>query len=275
MRDLQGYEKDHLCKCENCGFVFSRKIPTHEELLHEYSLYSRSDVTSEITIKRYDALLDSLEKYRANNNIIDVGAGDGQLISRAKKKNWNSYATEFDDMSVELCRQKGVTVHKGKLDAGNYKDNFFDAIFSVEVIEHINNPREEVRNFHKILRKGGVVYVTTPNLNSLSFKLLKNKWNIFHYPEHLCYYTPKTLEKLFQDAGFKKVAIETTRFSPGRFYHSLGGRKDLNAANANYDEALRNKTETRLLWKLLKRLVNTLLTITKTGDDIKAMFIKL
>ena len=142
-------------------------------------------------------LLKKFEKYRVNNNIIDIGAGDGHFIARAKNNNWNAFATEFDDKSVELCRQKNVIVHQGKLNADNYNTGFFDVIFSSEVIEHINNPIEEIKSFHKILRKDGLVYVTTPNLNSISHKLLKDKWNIFHYPEHLCYYTPKTLQKLF------------------------------------------------------------------------------
>lgn len=272
---MQGYEKDHLCKCRSCGFVFAQRIPSQKELLDEYAQYARNDSISEITLKRYDELLQKFEKYRRNNAIIDVGAGDGQLISRAKQRRWNAYATEFDDRSVELCRQKGVSVHQGKLDAGNYEDDFFDVICSVEVIEHINNPLEEVRNFHKILRKGGLVYVTTPNLNSVSHKLLKNRWNIFHYPEHLCYYTPRTLEKLFKEAGFKKVWIETTGFSPGRFYQSVGSKQAQGSGpNNQNDEALRSKTETKFFWKLLKRTINGVLTLTKTGDNLKAAFVK-
>lgn len=272
---LPGYEKDHLCKCKTCGFVFAKKIPTHQELLEVYSYYARNDQISDITLKRYDELFTRFEKYRLNNNIIDIGAGDGQLISRAKLHKWNSYATEFDDQSVELCRQKGVIVHKGKLDAANYEPGFFDVIFSIEVIEHINNPIEEIKNFHKILRKGGLVYVTTPNLNSISHTLLKDKWNIFHYPEHLCYYTPKTIEKLFTQAGFKKVSIETTGFSPGRFYQSVGTAANETAPRNNNDEALRNKTETKFFWKLLKKIINTSLTLTKKGDNLKATFVKL
>lgn len=215
-------------------------------------------------------LLKKFEKYRVNNNIIDIGAGDGHFIARAKNNNWNAFATEFDDKSVELCRQKNVIVHQGKLNADNYNTGFFDVIFSSEVIEHINNPIEEIKSFHKILRKDGLVYVTTPNLNSISHKLLKDKWNIFHYPEHLCYYTPKTLQKLFRDNGFKKLSIETTGFSPQRFYQSLGNKQ----AGKN-DEGLRNKTENKFIWKALKNSINAFLNITKTGDAMKGMFVKL
>ncbi len=172
---LKGYEKNHLCKCGNCGFVFSQKIPLHTELLNEYSKYPRDDLISKITLKRYDDLLNFFQKYRIQNNIIDIGAGNGHFIAKAKEAGWNSYATEFDDRAVELCRQKGVTVHKGKLDLSNYQENYFDVIYSSEVIEHINNPVEEIQNYNKILRKEGLNYITTPNLNSISHKLTGNK----------------------------------------------------------------------------------------------------
>jgi len=267
---LDDYKKDHLCKCRDCGFVFAQKKPGLQELLDEYAKYSRSNVISDITIKRYAGLLDLFEKYRANNTIIDVGAGDGHFIESAKQAGWKAYATEFDDRAVELCRQKGVLVEQGKLDTDNYENDFFDIIFSSEVLEHINNPVEEIRNFNQILRKGGLVFITTPNLNSISHKILKHKWNIFHYPEHLCYYTPKTLKKLFEDNGFKKIAIQTTGFSPSRFKHSLG-QSEIN----NDDENLRIKTENRFVWKALKSIANFFFNLTKTGDAMKGMFVKI
>ena len=112
---LKGYEKDHLFKCKYCSFVFSKKQPAYQELIDEYAKYPRSNQISEITLKRYYSLLDKFENYRKKNNIIDIGAGDGFFAGQAKLKNWNSYATEFDDKSVALCKEKGVEVYKGKL----------------------------------------------------------------------------------------------------------------------------------------------------------------
>jgi SAM-dependent methyltransferase len=274
---IKGYEKDYLCACEKCKFVFAAKIPTYDELLKEYAKYGRSNSISPITISRFSDLLKSFEKYKINNNIIDIGAGDGHFIGLAKKNGWNAYATEFDDASVQLCKEKEVIVHKGKLNTENYSENYFDVIYSSEVIEHINNPLEEINNFRKILRTGGLVYVTTPNYNSISHKILKNKWNVFNYPEHLCYYTPKTLEKLFVDNGFKKVSIETTGFSPARYFKStkLDPNEVSNTSQNSTDELLREKMETKWMWKVIKITINALLNFTKMGDAMKGVFVKI
>ena len=191
---LKEYESTHLCKCNSCGFVFSQKAPTQEELTTHYQGYGRNDHLSPITVKRYQELLDQLEKYRKTNRLIDVGCGIGYFLDEAKKRGWEVYGTEFTDEAVQICRDKGIQITKGKLDTTNYKEGMFDVITSFEVIEHINNPVEEVRDFSNILRKGGVVYATTPNFNSLLRYRLKSAYNIICYPEHLSYYTPKTIK---------------------------------------------------------------------------------
>jgi predicted SAM-dependent methyltransferase len=266
---MEGYQKDHLVRCKDCKFVFSVKKPTEAELFEEYAKYPRSNLISAITLKRYETLLQYFKAFNKTQNIIDIGAGDGHFIEYAKKKGWNAYATEFDDVSVGLCNGKGVITHKGKLDIKNYEPEMFDIIFSSEVIEHINNPQEEIENFNKILRKGGLVYITTPNLNSVSHKYLGSKWNIFHYPEHLSYYSPKTIKKLFEKNGFKTMKLSTTGISPGRFYASKGevSTKDL-------DEELRAKTENKSIWKMGKILINAILNMTRMGDNLKAEFVK-
>jgi 2-polyprenyl-3-methyl-5-hydroxy-6-metoxy-1,4-benzoquinol methylase len=268
---LIGYEKDYLSYCKSCSFVFSTLIPTHTELLAEYSKYRRSNLISAITIDRYKDLLLFFERHRVNNTIIDIGAGDGHFIGLAKQNNWKAYATEFDDASVKLCQEKGVVVHKGKLDSKQYAQNYFDVIYSSEVIEHINNPIEEIENFHHILRDGGLVYVTTPNFNALSRRILKHKWNIFNYPEHLSYYTPKTLTKLFIENGFKKVWIQTTGISPARFLKSLNSSHPNLSSN---DEALRENIESKFWLRCIKYALNFLLNVTKSGDAMKGVFIK-
>jgi 2-polyprenyl-3-methyl-5-hydroxy-6-metoxy-1,4-benzoquinol methylase len=267
--ELSNYKKDHLHKCTSCGFVFSKKIPTHEELVAEYYKYERGFTLSPITVKRYNETVDDFEIYRKQNNILDVGAGDGHFIEIAKKRGWNAYATEFDDKAVKVIEEKGVKVKQGKLDINNYEPGMFDVIFSSEVLEHINDPVEEIKKFHHLLRPGGVVHVTTPNFNSFSHKYLGDKWTVFNYPEHLSYYTPKTMKSLFNGNGFKTKSIKTTGFCPNRFYASQG--KEIGNINT---EEIRRRSESKLIWKGVKYTVNNVFKLFGIGDTIKGRFIK-
>ena len=163
---------------------------------------------------------------------------------------------------------------QGILDPKNYAPDFFDVIVSIEVIEHINNPKEEIQNFGTILRHGGVVYLTTPNFNSISRIILKEKWNVLGYPEHLCYYTPGTITRLFNDHHFKKLSMETTGISVTRMKSSLSGSHETGIASTSTDEKLRRTLESNFILRAMKSLANSTLTFTRRGDNLKATFVK-
>ena len=269
LKPLPKYQEDYLVECGNCSFIFSRRIPTSEELTDHYNTYPRGSGISPITIKRYNELLDQLEKYRTTNNILDIGCGDGYFLLEAKKRNWNVFGTEFTDNAVEICRSKEIAIHQGILDPANYKGSLFDVITSFEVIEHINNPRQEIRNISSLLREGGVFYFTTPNFNSMSRIILGTSWNVIEYPEHLSYYTPGTINYLLSQFGFKKIFLTTTGISTKAL---INAKQDNDPASS--EEKLRNKTEHRLIYRLLKHQANFLLNLSRKGDNIKGLYRK-
>lgn len=272
--DLHDYMDHHLSQCKKCGFVFAKKIPSDKELEEHYKGYGRNDYLSPITIKRYNELLDTFEKFRKTNKILDVGCGIGYFLEVAKERGWDVYGTEYTDEAIHICSLKGINMQKGILSSRNYQNEEFDIITSFEVIEHINNPIDELTNFYKVLRKGGLVYLTTPNFNSLLRYRLKSEYNVICYPEHLSYYTPKTLKKLFTSVGFKTKKIKSTGISLTRLKTSKGVSKQSFISKESDDEKIRGQIEKKKHLQLLKFLVNRLLTIIGKGDALKGYFIK-
>lgn len=274
LKDLHGFEKAYLCQCKSCGFVFSKNIPTHEELDTYYKNYGINNYLSPLTIKRYNEILDNFEPYRKTNKIIDVGCGIGYFLIEAKKRGWEVYGTELSEKSAEICQHKGINIEKGILKSENYSTEMFDIITSFEVIEHINYPQIDLKNFHSVLRKGGLVYITTPNFNSLLRYRLKSKYNVISYPEHLSYYTPKTLRKIFELSGFKVDRIETTGISVTRFKTSRGSSTQKIISAKSDDEKIRTQMDSKWYLKLAKYFLNKSLTTIGKGDSLKGWFIK-
>ena len=259
---LKDYENTWLQKCANCNFVFTQRIPTLNELVEHYGTYSRNDYLSPITIKRYHEILDFLEPFRKTNKLIDVGCGIGHFLKVAKERGWEVYGTEFTDDAIEICEAKGIKMHKGVLNPENYEPESFDVIVSFEVIEHINNPNEELTSFNKILRKGGATYITTPNFSSISRRYLKGKWSVIEYPEHLSYYTANTLKKVLKQNGFSTKWIQTTGISLTRFQSvqdksatkteqvETNSEAAVLISHDTSDEKLRSRMETNPLLKI-------------------------
>ena len=274
VKKLKGYEEHHLVKCQSCKFVFCEPIPTSMELEKHYENYGRNDYLSPLTIKRYHEILDTFEPYRKTNRLIDVGCGIGYFLEEAKKRGWEVYGTEFTDEAMEICSKKGIYMKKGVLNPKDYNSQEFDVITSFEVIEHINNPREELQNFYKILRKGGMVYCTTPNFNSLLRYRLKEKYNVICYPEHLSYYTPKTLKYVFEKEGFRTKSIKATGISLTRLKTSKSTSNQELISQTSDDEVMRNKLEKNVTLKILKKTINWFLTVLGIGDALKGSFEK-
>jgi hypothetical protein len=74
-----------------------------------------------------------------------------------------------------------------------------------DVLEHLPDLTNYIDAFTSLLRSGGHLFVTVPNIASLSARLAGRYWNAFLL-EHLWYFSPKTLERFMFDRGFKRIA---------------------------------------------------------------------
>lgn len=275
-KPIKGYEKDSLHRCGSCGFVFSGRMPSKEELDVHYSNYSYGGAyyDSPITLKRYHELLDKFEKYRKTNKLLDVGCGNGGFLQVAKERNWDCLGIEYSQQAVQNCKTKGLNVLQGSL--GDYTGAFldYDVVTSFEVMEHLQWPSVEIKNIHKVLRKGGLAYVTTPNFNSIMRYYLKDKYDALAYPEHLMYFTARTLKSAFVSRGFYSLKSETTGISINRFLNSKGSHKENPYRAGSRDENLREATESNWVMKVLKRIINGILNFTRLGLSLKGRFVK-
>jgi 2-polyprenyl-3-methyl-5-hydroxy-6-metoxy-1,4-benzoquinol methylase len=276
---LKNFNAGDLVRCKSCFMVFSSLIPSQSTLATHYGAYRMFDQISDITIKRYNQLLDQFEKYRQTNRIIDVGCGQGFFLEQAKKRGWEVYGTEFAPQYIKVCSDKGIRMNEGVLTLVNYPPESFDIVTSFEVIEHLSYPLQELKNFNSLLRPGGLLYITTPNFNSLSRRIQGDHWTVISYPDHLSYFTPGTINKALSTAGFRKKKILTTGISIARTQQALF--KNENPPNEAkekiekpVDSVWQERIEGNFLLKVLKGMINRFLTLSHSGDGIKAMYTK-
>ena len=149
--------------------------------------------------------------------------------------------------------QRSVRNVRSAITAREFEGKEFDVITSFEVIEHINNPIEELNHIHSLLRKGGLFYLTTPNFNWLNRFILKADYNVIQYPEHLSYYTKSTIGTLGERQGFKTKKLLTTGFSVTRIKNSRQEGTEEVISRDSSDEKLRVAIEKNGIWELPKK----------------------
>lgn len=108
--------------------------------------------------------------HRKFGRILDVGCGDGNFSMLLKEVSQASevYGIEISKEGVELASKAGVKVFCLNIDSAAFpfEDEYFDAIFAGEVIEHLNNPDHLLEEIHRTLKPKGLLVLSTPNLAS-------------------------------------------------------------------------------------------------------------
>ena len=111
----------------------------------------------DIATKRLDAQTDEV-------NCLDIGAGRGELLQLLASK--MAIAPHACDYHTERFKLDTVPIKKVNLNTDKlpYSDNSFDLVTCSEVIEHVENFRQVLRETQRVLRRGGVLILTTPNV---------------------------------------------------------------------------------------------------------------
>jgi len=270
---LKNFHRVPLLKCGICQLVFAAQIPTASQLESYYSNYGQGHYLSPLTLKRYHQWLNDFEPFRQTKNMLDIGCGKGYFLDEAKKRGWNVYGTEYSEALVKSCREKEITMHLGGLAVEIFPAVQFDVILSIEVIEHINNPNEELQIIQSLLRQGGMFYCTTPNFNSLERRWLGDKYNVISWPEHLTYYSAATLRRTIEKHGFEARKVSTLGMSITRFRLSRGKTSQPVVSAKSDDEVIRNMAERNFFLKWGKSALNFFLNLTRTGMSLKGWFV--
>jgi len=111
--------------------------------------------------------------------LLDVPAGEGALAARLIDAGFD---VRCCDLYPEIFRLDGVDIHQGNLDAElPFGDQSFDYVTCLEGLEHIENPQQAMREFARVLKPGGHLFVSVPNILNIEERL---KWLLHGYTSH-------------------------------------------------------------------------------------------
>jgi SAM-dependent methyltransferase len=106
--------------------------------------------------------------------------------------------------SADRARARGLQVVDGTLAAADLPEGSFDVVTMWDVVEHLADPLSELRRARRLLRPGGLLALSTMNVEAWFPRLLGRRWP-WYMQMHLYYFTPRTLGRMLERAGFRMV----------------------------------------------------------------------
>jgi len=203
-----------IFECRKCGLIFADDyLASREHLYTENYAAWGADILQEeqaISLSKKEAFrcqLKILLKYirPAGKKFLDVGTGNGYMMEVAKEAGFEVWGTEISSAAIAIAEKKFPgKIFEGRLENTVYIDDFFDVISLTDVLEHLPNPRETIREVERILKPDGYLFLISPDTDSIWRTLLGKKWFQYKY-DHVCYFNRTSLKYLLKDSGFELI----------------------------------------------------------------------
>jgi 2-polyprenyl-3-methyl-5-hydroxy-6-metoxy-1,4-benzoquinol methylase len=241
-----------LKKCAETDIIFLSNPPAYEELsetyAYEVTFARESQARQQAEPLRY-AISTGLKRFRSKVlkrnkilgmlrqqigsstsqpvNVLDIGCGWGELLENLMlslpadmRQRCAPHGVEISRELSRLSDQKlrpfggrcvHAPAHEGIVRFGK---DYFDVIVMASYLEHESQPLAVLESSRTSLRPGGAILVKVPNFASFNRMLRGARWCGFRWPEHVNYFTPKTLKAMAHKAGLKVLRMTALDRNP-------------------------------------------------------------
>jgi 2-polyprenyl-3-methyl-5-hydroxy-6-metoxy-1,4-benzoquinol methylase len=210
----------NVVQCSGCGVQFLDPQPTDEDLERiytaQYFLNERDSVSPEAVsrLKRATAslYLDHIGRFvkAQGSSLLEIGCGTGDFLVEARTRGFEVFGIEFSSAAAATANERlgSIVVETGEVHETHFGDSSFHVVAFADVIEHVRDPVRFLRQIHRFLRPGGLLFLVTPSIDSWSRRLLGQNWMEYKL-EHLYYFGNESLSYLLKRSGFDSIELSS------------------------------------------------------------------
>ncbi len=261
----------NLSRCPNtdCGLIWLDPMPLEADIGQAYLTYYtherwiNSPIENVLVWCLYAPLGLLRERHRMDvmwldrlppGRLLDVGCGDGRRLELLSGMGWEPDGQEVDPAAIRQVRNRGLTVHEGRLGDCQLPAATYDAVISSHVIEHVHDPLELMGEMYRLLKPGGILVLATPNTESYGHLVFQENWLPLDPPRHLHLFSPRNMKTLIDRSGFKDQQVWTTMARAGTVFrgshdirlmkhHAMTAQPTLRSAVAELGTMIRARLE--------------------------------
>jgi SAM-dependent methyltransferase len=253
-----------LAHCPACGFSFVVAPRTDFELVYDEDYYAGRGADPHVayaagaeggaSVQAYEwrGILDVLRENAGltpASRWLDFGCGLGGLVRYARARGYQVVGHDEGYAADQLRRLDTPSLSSAELDD---LDGTFDIVTAIEVIEHVIEPVAVLARIGRLLRPGGVLFLTTGNAEPYRGRI--DRWQYVRPDIHVSFFEPETLRVAYRLAGLEPWDVPF-----GRGHAEIVRSKVLRTVNVHKP----NVVERVVPWSIASRLVDRRFGVSK------------
>ena len=167
-----------------------------------------------------------IERHVGVGRLLSIGCGSGVELQIGQRRGWTVEGYDVDpETTCKVSRKLNIPVHTGDLCHLGLAAHSYDCVYLDQVLEHPKQPQRCLREAHRLLRPGGVMFLACPNIMSIAAatKSLLERLGLrrrscgryYNTEHHLFYYSPGVLRRILERwFGFRVCWIQGGSLDP-------------------------------------------------------------
>lgn len=202
-------------RCPACGLHFLSPRPPLAQIAayypDHYAAYRGAIDLEPSALMRWKRRRNLLPSVRAISNffampgtLLDVGCATGNYLAEMRRRGWQVHGVEIQSEAAAYAREAlNLDVFNGDLLDAPFAPATFDAITLWDVLEHTHDPLAILRAARQLLKPGGILAFSIPDLSSVDAEVFGKYWIGFDAPRHLFLFENETVSLLLQQARLR------------------------------------------------------------------------
>ena len=189
-------------QCLSCGLIFLSPRLTSDEAATLYTEEYHDEHSEELRGWEFQKKKELIERHAQPGRLLDVGCGYG-YFQHWMGKAWDTMGVELSAAAVRGGRERmGVDIRHGTLKGLRFPAESFDVVTLWDVLEHLPDPVDELRQVHRILAPGGILGISTCDASAVVPRLTRSYWYCINTPDHQYAFTLDWLKLALERTGF-------------------------------------------------------------------------
>jgi SAM-dependent methyltransferase len=224
-----------ILRCDRCGLVSTDYSNQDTDLAAIYDEgyfeggqtdgYADYGSAESVFRKQFFHRVKEIQNHQDSGRLLDIGCAYGFFLEEAGRV-FKSTGVDLSAHGVQEAQKRGLDARLGTIDKMGFESESFDVVTLWDTIEHLPSPRTVLEGVFELLKPGGLLVVSTGDVDSILSKLTRSHWRLLTPPQHTFYFSKRTLRSLSESVGFatRKLAYEWRYIPLGLGLYQLTSR---------------------------------------------------